>query len=130
LRLFFYGTLRPDADTPMARWIAARLVVAEPGEVPGRLYAVPDAQGWYPALMPGTGRVRGMLCELQLRPGDLARLDRYEGREYRRVALPVRTGAGRVSAQVYVWRGRLPQGRAIGPDFPEWLRSVRGMAYS
>ncbi|EJU13048.1 hypothetical protein LH128_10751 [Sphingomonas sp. LH128] len=130
MRLFFYGTLRPDADTPMARWIAARSIRAEPGEIPGRLYAVPDTRGWYPALVPGLGHVRGVLCDLRLRPGDLARLDTYEGREYRRLALPVRTSAGRVTAQAYIWRKGLPDGPTIGPDFLEWLHGIRGVAYS
>ncbi|MFT4057745.1 MAG: gamma-glutamylcyclotransferase family protein [Novosphingobium sp.] len=130
MKLFFYGTLRPDADTPMARWVAARLVRTEPGRVPGRLYAVRDPRGWYPALVPGSGRVGGVLCELQLRPGDLARLDAYEGREYRRLALPVRTSAGRVTAQAYIWRKGLPDGRPIGADFVEWLRGIRGTPYS
>lgn len=131
MRLFFYGTLRPDADTPMARWIAQRLVRAEPGTVPGRLHAVPDVAGWYPALVPGVGRVRGTLVDLRLRAGERALLDRYEGREYRRVTLPVRHACRRSCAQAYVWRGRLPQGAVpIGPDFPEWLRGIRGRPYS
>lgn len=130
MRLFFYGTLRPDADTPMARWIAARLVRAEPGRAPGRLCAVPDARGWYPALVPGAGRVRGVLCDLRLMPGDLARLDAYEGREYRRLALPVRTDRGRIMAQAYGWRGGRPGCVITGGDFLEWLGKVRGAPYS
>lgn len=130
-RLFLYGTLRPEADTPMARWIAQRLVRAEAGSVPGRLHAVPDAAGWYPALVPGLGRVRGTLVELRLRAGERALLDRYEGREYRRVTLPVRLARTRSCAQAYVWRGRLPKGAVpIGPDFLEWLRGIGGRAYA
>ena len=31
--------------------------------MPGALWAIPDPQGWYPALLPGEGIVQGMLHE-------------------------------------------------------------------
>ncbi|PNU03700.1 gamma-glutamylcyclotransferase family protein [Novosphingobium guangzhouense] len=131
MKFFFYGTLRPDAATAMAHWIAERVTRAERGSVPGRLYALPDRHGWYPALMRGAGRVWGTVCHLRLRHGDLARLDSYEGPEYRRVTLPVRTdGGARTPAQVYVWRGACRGGHLIGADFLEWLRASRHKAYS
>ena len=119
----------------MARWIAARLVNAQTASVPGRLFAIRGGNGWFPALVPAKSgaRVRGTLCELRLAPGDLARLDRYEGLEYRRIGLPARVpGKGLVRAQVYLWRIALPpKAPAIaGGDFPEWLRRTRRRAFS
>jgi gamma-glutamylcyclotransferase (GGCT)/AIG2-like uncharacterized protein YtfP len=136
LRLFVYGTLQPQLGTPMGAWIAARLVrCAEPASVSGHLHAIRAGAGWFPALVPGCGprRVAGTLCELRLEPGALAVLGRYEGREYRRVAMPVRTASGRrVRAQVYVWRTALPaEARHVaGGDFRAWLRIRRLGAFS
>lgn len=130
--LFLYGTLQPGAGTAMARWVGERLVRAEPASVPGRLLAIRDGGRWYPALVPGQARVRGTLCVLALKPGDLAVLDRYEGREYRRVAMPVRTGDHRrARAQIYFWRGRLPPGarEIVDGDFLGWLGRTRRTAY-
>lgn len=132
MRLFVYGTLDPGGGSVMGDWIAARQVHSEPASAPGRLHAIRAGRGWYPALLPGAGRVRGTLCELRLKPGDLARLDRYEGRDYRRVAASVRTASGeRVTAQLYLWRTALPRsapGIAHG-DFPGWLRRNRLRPY-
>ncbi|SFF74227.1 Uncharacterized conserved protein YtfP, gamma-glutamylcyclotransferase (GGCT)/AIG2-like family [Novosphingobium sp. CF614] len=127
VRLFVYGTLQPLAGTRMARWIAARLTRAEPACVPGRLFAVRDGRGWFPALVPArsAARVRGTLCELMLTSGELVLLDRYEGIEYRRVWLPVRMdGGSRMRAQAYRWRLALPPKSPMiaGGDFLDWLR--------
>lgn len=135
LRLFLYGTLQPQAGTRIAGWLAARLESAEAASIPGRLHAIRGGTGWFPALVPakGDGRVRGALCELRLRPGERALLDRYEGREYRRVTVCARTASGRrVAAQVYLWRVDLPPATPAisGGDFLEWLREGRRNAYS
>jgi gamma-glutamylcyclotransferase (GGCT)/AIG2-like uncharacterized protein YtfP len=134
LRLFVYGTLQPQVGTAMGAWLAARQVGSEPASAPGRLYGIGSGGCWFPALLParGGGEVRGTLCELRLKPGELARLDRYEGREYRRVAASVRTEAGsRVMAQLYLWRAPLPSGAPlIGGDFLDWLRSTRRKPFS
>ena len=131
LRLFAYGTLQPRAGTRMARWVKARAVRAVPASVPGRLLAVKGGNGWFPALVPAKSgvRVKGTLCDLALSRGDLALLDRYEGREYRRVCLPVRAGA---PATVYLWRIAPPPGGPViaGGDFLEWLRRTRRRAFS
>lgn len=135
LRLFLYGTLQPGAGTAMGRWIGRRLVSSEDAIAAGRIFAVGDADGWYPALVFAgpSSRVRGTLCELDLRPGELARLDRYEGAEYRRRAVPIRTERRcRVTAQVYFWRLALPRSaRPIDSgDFLGWLRDNRLDAFS
>jgi hypothetical protein len=99
--------------------------------MPGRLVAVRGGNGWFPALVPAKSgaRVKGTLCELELAPGELALLDRYEGREYRRGSLPVRAG---VPARVYLWRIALPPGSPAiaGGDFLDWLRRTRRQAFS
>ncbi|HUD28848.1 MAG TPA: gamma-glutamylcyclotransferase family protein [Novosphingobium sp.] len=131
MRLFVYGTLEPGGGTAMGDWIAERLVGSRQACAPGRLHGIPAVGAWYPALTRGAGWVRGTLCDLRLRPGDLARLDRYEGREYRRIASPVRTASGRVIAQLYLWRIALPDGAPViaDGDFPGWLRGNRLRAY-
>src|SRR5579871_1723963 len=87
-RLFVYGTLIDASDTPAARWLRSRMRRAEGASVPGRLVAIPTPRGWYPALVPAPGsRVHGLCCTVALDACDLAWLDRYEGREYRRVKI-------------------------------------------
>lgn len=127
LRLFLYGTLQPAARTGMSRWIERRILWSRAATATGRMFALREGKGWFPALVPAKGyaRVRGTLCELDLRPGELARLDRYEGTEYRRVVLPVRTGnRGTVAAQAYLWRTALAgDARPVrSGDFLGWLR--------
>ncbi|HKR92769.1 gamma-glutamylcyclotransferase family protein [Novosphingobium sp.] len=134
LRLFVYGTLQPQAGTPMARWIAARTLRAQPASAAGRLFALRAKEGWYPALIPAHRglAVSGMLCELVLAPGELARLDLYEGQEYRRISQPVRTCDGRgMNAQLYSWRVALPPSRILIADghFLDWMRAARGEPY-
>lgn len=133
MRLFVYGTLQPGAGTDMARWLDARSVRRQPAIVPGRLFALSSRSGWYPALVPGQAKVRGTLCDLALTCGDIARLDDYEGREYRRVVLPVRTDEGaRTRAQTYLWRIAVPEGAPLiaDGDFIAWLRRNRGRAFA
>ncbi|MCT2399173.1 gamma-glutamylcyclotransferase family protein [Novosphingobium mangrovi (ex Huang et al. 2023)] len=134
-RLFVYGTLQPQASTRMGRWVGARLEHAQAATVPGRLFAIRGGNGWFPALVPAKSgaRVRGTLCDLVLAPGDLARLDRYEGREYRRMGLPVRTDDGTVrQAQVYLWRIALPPASPVigDGDFLDWLRRTRRASFT
>lgn len=134
-RLFVYGTLQPHAGTRMGGWIAERLLEARPASVPGRLHAVRGGNGWFPALTAAKGDslVRGTLCTLSLEPGALARLDRYEGLEYRRVCLPVSVGGRKAGhAQVYLWRIALPSDSLGIPrgDFLSWLRKTGRKSFS
>lgn len=76
--------------------------------------------------MPGT------LCEVRLRPGELAVLDRYEGGEYRRVTARVRTASDETMVvRLYLWRVALPPGAPAiaGGDFLRWLRSGRRRSF-
>ncbi|WP_343613657.1 gamma-glutamylcyclotransferase family protein [Novosphingobium sp.] len=115
---FFYGTLMAGIDHPLARVWHTALAEGEKGWAQGRLWAVPDPEGWYPALLPGEGRVTGMLH----RPlaifdvAMLAAMDRYEGEAYRRLPITVTLASGAVRAQAYVWQGALPAGAVALED--------------
>lgn len=73
-----------------------------------RRFAVPGVT--YPGIVALSGeRIAGRLY-LEVGPDDMARLDAFEGAEYRRDALPVvLAGGATVSAWTYVWldHGRL-----------------------
>ena len=84
-----------------------------------RRYAVTGV--CYPAIvaMPGE-RLHGLLY-LDVGTDDLARLDAFEGDEYRRDALPVTLSTGQtVSAWTYVWldHGRLADAPWLTEAFP------------
>jgi gamma-glutamylcyclotransferase (GGCT)/AIG2-like uncharacterized protein YtfP len=135
LRFFLYGTLQPAANTPMARWLAPRICEAHAAIVPGRLLAIAAGDGWFPALVRGSPdeRCLGTLVRVVLEPGDLARLDRYEGREYRRsVMRPRVTGGAAAAASVYLWRGAAPRGSLAirGGDFLAWLDRTGRRAFT
>ncbi|CDO36816.1 Gamma-glutamyl cyclotransferase, AIG2-like [Novosphingobium mathurense] len=119
----------------MGEWIAARCGASAEASVPGRIHAIRVSSGWFPALVPAASaqRVRGTLCDLELAAGELSILDRYEGREYRRAAMPVRTDQGlRIAAQVYLWRIPLPAHARpiVGGDFLAWLKESRSSAFT
>jgi gamma-glutamylcyclotransferase (GGCT)/AIG2-like uncharacterized protein YtfP len=73
--LFVYGTLRPFAAVPMARWLARVAEHLGGASTAGRLYDL----GSYPGLcvVRGGERVRGDLYRLRYRSA-LRVLDRYE----------------------------------------------------
>ena len=130
LRFFFYGTLMAGSGNAVAGLVHARLSGGVAARARGRLYAIPDRQGWYPALLDGEGVVRGYFYEALagFGAGDLAAMDRWEGAEYRRREIGVSLEDGReVAAQAYLWDGPLPEdAEAIpGGDFAAFLR-LRG----
>jgi gamma-glutamylcyclotransferase (GGCT)/AIG2-like uncharacterized protein YtfP len=102
-RLATYGTLGPGrpnhhhlADLA-GRWLK--------GTVRGRLVA----EGWgaamgFPALAldPEGEAVEVDVLESPDLPGAWARLDAFEGREYRRIVTEVETAEGRLEASIYV----------------------------
>ena len=131
--LFVYGTLRPEAATPMARWLSRRTVENAPASVSGRLIAIEDAGSWYPALVRGTGpaRCRGTVLRLKRR-SDLAVIDRYEGREYRRILLRAHLDhGGTISVMAYLWRAAKPRRASVvaGGDFLAWLERTGHRAF-
>jgi gamma-glutamylcyclotransferase (GGCT)/AIG2-like uncharacterized protein YtfP len=131
--MFFYGTLQPGANTAMSRWAGLRCIEQAAARIPGRLVAVREGPGWYPALLPPGDAVwvLGTYARLELKPGELSVLDRYEGREYRRVPVRARLSSGaRRAAQAYLWRIAIPGGAPIigDGDFLGWLARNRQQA--
>jgi gamma-glutamylcyclotransferase (GGCT)/AIG2-like uncharacterized protein YtfP len=99
--LFVYGTLQPGHRAwPLLAGHAARRPVR--ATVPGR---VCDTGRGYPALLPDRAkRALGWLVTVRDTAVLLARLDRYEGAEYRRIRLAAMTAAARGTAcWTYVW---------------------------
>lgn len=141
-RFFFYGTLLHALGNPLARRIHAHLRLVGEAHARGALFAIPDPQGCYPALVAGEGKVVGALYRAL--PGfgvaQLAELDRYEGvnagvsmrGEYRRVVLAVhgRNGSA-VLAQAYRYQHRLPRAavRIEDGDFSRWLGRTGAIAF-
>jgi gamma-glutamylcyclotransferase (GGCT)/AIG2-like uncharacterized protein YtfP len=73
-----------------------------PGAAEGyRRHALTDVS--YPAIVTEPlAQVEGVLY-LNVDAADLARLDAFEGAEYRREAVAVSTASGPMAAQTYVW---------------------------
>lgn len=97
LPLFCYGTL---AFPAVMRVVAGQLPEAEPACLPGYRCALLAGRP-YPGIAPATDSVRGLLYR---NPGQLAmaRLDRFEGREYQRRVLTVEQDGRQRRAWVYV----------------------------
>lgn len=109
-RLFVYGSLRSTAARPLASWSGASVRCLGAARIRGRLYDL----GAYPGVVdcPRSGWVRGELYELRRPRRLLARLDRYEGGQYRRVRRPIYGAGGQRQAWVYLLR-RPPRGRRV-----------------
>lgn len=88
-----------------------------PAIAQGRLYAVRDPQGAYPAMIAGEGEVRGMVH--QAGSVDLSALDRFEGAQYRRAEIVLEDGQ---CADAYLWVEPVSGLEAIAHgDFGRWL---------
>lgn len=130
MRFFFYGTLLDGSDNPVAQAIHALLAPEGPATAAGALYAVPDATGWFPALLPGDGPVQGRTytARAHFSAADLARMDAYEDFDpaaphaslYLRQAIVLAQGG---PAQAYRFNQPLPAGSVPIPhgDFRRWL---------
>lgn len=138
MRFFFYGTLLAGSGNAASRRIHSVLRPLGPAIARGRLYAIPDPRGWYPALLPGEGEVRGQVYEAtpDFARQDLAAMDAYEDFDpaavprslYRRVRIAaVGRDAKCVRAETFVFNRGLPVGsqRIAGGDFAAWL-ALRG----
>ena len=137
MRLFFYGTLVEGSDNAMAREVHRLVSPLGPATVSGSLFAVPDPQGWFPALIAGEGTVIGGLYEATsaLTPGELSRLDAYEEFDphdpeaslYVRRQVQVTDGAGaQIMADVYLYNRPLPTGSCAIPsgNFRQWIATT------
>ncbi|MFC4293626.1 gamma-glutamylcyclotransferase family protein [Novosphingobium tardum] len=132
---FFYGTLTHEATHPVARAIHALLGPGQAARTGGTLYAIPHGGGWYPALVPGDGRISGYYYPV-VRPidaSDLPRMDAYEAfdpadeaaSEYLRRSVVVTLPDGAtVDADAYLYARALPPGSRVIPDgdFRAFLR--------
>ena len=135
-RFFFYGTLMAGSGNPVASRLHTRLHPLGRATVAGTLFAIPDPQGWYPALLPGEGLVHGTLhaAAADFAEADLAAIDAFEdfvptdpaASLYCRIALPVSHDSGAViEAQVYRYNRALPNGALaiVQGDFAAFARS-------
>jgi len=130
---FFYGTLIAGSGNAAEIEAHDKLSPLGPGTVRGRLYGIRDRDGWYPALFPGAGRVRGIVYGAlpEFAAADLARIDRYEDCDparpdaslyvRRRLAIKMETGE-RLAGEAYVFNLALPNRarRIVSGDFREW----------
>lgn len=121
MRLFLYGTLQQDTGHPHSEWLFTLVEPEGAATTRGTLWAIPDPQGWYPALLPGEGTVMGqaVAARAALDACALARLDVFEAGYCRREIV---LDGGDI-AQAWLWARELPAGaRPIpGGDYRAWL---------
>lgn len=113
MRFFFYGTLLAEQANPVARALHRVLGPGIAATAPLGMIAIPDARGWYPALVPNLPGLSHGFVHDSLPPfsaSDLARIDRYEGRQYRRQEITAVTAGGPVRALAYLWQAAIPDG--------------------
>lgn len=139
MRFFFYGTLMAGSRNPVARALHAKLRALGPATTRGSLFAIPDPQGWFPAMLPGEEVVHGALYEAlaDFDAEDIARIDAYETCDpahpetslYRRGHLDITTADGTCHAvQAYHFIQPLPAGAIpiAGGNFTAW-QAERGL---
>ncbi|MEM0930615.1 MAG: gamma-glutamylcyclotransferase family protein [Pseudomonadota bacterium] len=135
---FFYGTLLPGLTGVHANFIEPFVMDRRLAHAKGRIFAISDERGTYPALLSDAAdsySVHGEIYSLSEDFGtdQLARLDRYEEyfvnderrSEYIRKPLPCRLGDGaNIIAEAYVYNWDLPSNATPIPsgDFTEYLR--------
>jgi gamma-glutamylcyclotransferase (GGCT)/AIG2-like uncharacterized protein YtfP len=110
--VFVYGTLR-QRDHPMRRVLDRHGIYAGRGTFQGRLYDL----GRYPGAVRSSGkrdRIVGEIYKLQRPIEALKVLDEYEGRLFLREAATISLKpAETITAWIYLYRGRVEQGRRI-----------------
>lgn len=125
MRFFFYGTLIAGSGNAAEAEVHAKLRDLGPATVAGELYAIPDPEGWYPALLPGKGMVHGRLYETtrEFAAADLARLDAWEDYDPAEPEIGLYRREAEGEVQVYRFARALPPGaRPIpGGNFAAWL---------
>ena len=111
--VFLYGTLM---HAGLRRVVLGREATLVPATLAGRAVCL-AAGGSYPVLVAGDGAQGGVLAA---GPGDLDRLDHYEGVfGYRREAVAVQTAGGPVAAEVYLRADPPPPGPPF--DLADWV---------
>ena len=108
-----------------------------PATTRAALYAIPDPDGWYPAMLPGTGLVHGACHEVGA--VDLAAVDAFEGADYTRapvecalVPAQAHALAPRTKTHAYLWTAPLPGNaeRIAHGDFARWLAETGYTAFA
>lgn len=119
--LFVYGSLRRGSGHARSLWLEQYAVWEGPASLSGDLYRV----SWYPALVAGSGTVRGDVYRLPV--ALLAELDSYEAirqqpdDEYRR-SIGLVTMAQGVECEAFIyWYMQSVQGREKVPE-GDWLQ--------
>lgn len=127
MRLFFYGVLLEEVAQGSVRELLKGIGPGKHATARGKLYAVNELGGSFPAMVAGDGVVEGMLHEAA--DVDLAALDAFEGREFRRTTIAVEVGGESCEAQAYLWRGGVEALEPIGHgDFALWLAETGRVA--
>lgn len=135
MRFFLYGTLLPGGGHPLARSLAGVLGDGVPATVRGRLHAIPDPAGWYPALLPDPAgnEISGLVFRARegFTPAHLAAMDAFEGHDpawpdagdYRRILVEVTSCSERIVATAWVWQAPIPHGARMiaGGSFEDFL---------
>lgn len=124
MRFFFYGTLMDEAVRLLVMGVSARSLTIRPAWLDGWRRAQMRGRH-YPVVVPAAGQsVAGLLADGVSEPAVL-RLDRFEGADYRRSSLGLRTEAGdAATAWVYVAKDAAVAG--VQPwSYDDWRRRHR-----
>jgi gamma-glutamylcyclotransferase (GGCT)/AIG2-like uncharacterized protein YtfP len=119
--LFVYGTLLSASKHPMAHYLRQNSQLIGPGFFPGLLYDL----GMYPGAVYDPNTENFVHGEIYLFPEPAAEnrlrtLDDYEGNEYNRIVVPVKTADGFINCWTYVFNQptaswpRIASGRYFG----------------
>ena len=117
--LFFYGTLR---HVPLLEAVLGRTPHTQPARLPDHaVFAV--AGGRYPTIVPQPGAVADGLLMTGVEPGDIARLDYYEGAyHYALQLVEIETASGPRMTEVYFPTDA--QEQPAGPwDLAQWAQA-------
>ena len=143
MRFFFYGTLMAGSGNPVSDTVHTRLRALGPATARGRLFAIPTAQGWYPAFLdePRGGAVHGMAYAalVEWTAEDLALLDAYEAchpdrpeaSEYLRRPVEILREGRTEPAHAYVYNLAIPAEAVPLPrgDFRAFLTETGSAPY-
>lgn len=126
--LFFYGVLMPELASGRMAELVALLERGEPATTAARLFAVADPDGHHPAMVPGDGVVHGRVHRTGRAFGreELAEMDAYEGRHYRRCSIEATLADGcMLECEAYLW---IEPADGLEPiahgDFARYLRET------
>jgi gamma-glutamylcyclotransferase (GGCT)/AIG2-like uncharacterized protein YtfP len=99
--LFVYGTLRSEFQNPHGERLRSEAELIGPATVNGTIFRVSHYPGFRPT---PEGAVKGELYRLGDPVALLHALDAYEGSEYIRIQVPVRTGIAETDALAWIYQ--------------------------